>query len=225
MDAGIGILLGIVTLVAGCAIWIRRSNGRARARLLGLGFEPCEAEAPALERVLADTVGGRGGAEQRRFQLGHCLRKPGGWGFAYHVSALDLTYTQAGPRSSIGGHIEAFIVDLPDPERAARGPVSLFLGPASSKILRKALALVLAGDPFGVPLELPSEPDAPWIAAFGATPGKLSDLLSRDARERLGRGAELGFFAAHLADGKAVFVTPPGGGDPVTRWMWVEGWL
>jgi hypothetical protein len=222
----IGILLAIIGLVGGCVIWIRRSKGRTRTQLLGLGFEPCDdAEAPALEQLLVDVVGGRGGAAKRRFKMGQCFKKPSGWGFAYLVSALDLTRTQGGRRDSTGGHIEAFIANLPDPERVAQGPISVFFGPASSKMLRKLLAGVLAEDPFGIPLELPSEPDAPWIAAFGENAGKLTDVLHQEARERLTRGAELGFFAAHLADGKAVFVTPPNAGDPVARWMWVEGWL
>jgi hypothetical protein len=206
MDPGILALAGVFAAAALLLAWsVARSRAVAK-RLLAAGFVRCDDEAPALLRALGDVAGGHPPARRRVYEIGRCWKRPGGWGMLYRIGAADVTNADAGPDSEtqgLGARYDFYLLDLPDPERASHGPVSVYLAPSAPGVLQRLLAALLASDPVGVPLELGGSPHArAFLAAFSDRPGKLGELLSAAAQERLAKAVDQGWFAAHFGAGK-----------------------
>lgn len=211
MEPGVLAAIGIGAL---CALLIGRSLARTRAidrRLAAAGFTPCDDQAPALLRAFGAVAGGHPPAAPRSHRIGRCFVRAAGWGELHRFAAVDQTHADRDRDASpMGGRSDVYLLDLPDPERHAGGPVSVFLAPRAPRPLQALLAGLVKSDPLGVPLELPDGPHArAFLAAFAAAPGKLDALLPRATQERLARAAELGFFAAHFGAGKLALVVLP----------------
>jgi hypothetical protein len=205
--------------------WLQRGIGR---RLAALGFVPCDDEAPALMAAWRDLASAAGCA--RRIQVARCLRRGSGRGSVRHFAVADVTRAEHGQgdpdRSSLGSRYDAYLVELPQAERAARGPVWVYLSSSGSSLLRGLLQRVIAIDPPGAALEVGS---APWasciLGAYGAAPGKLDDALPPDLQQRIARAAEHGFFLVLIAEGKAGFGVLPGQRNVDAQWRYVSEWL
>lgn len=229
MDPGIIALAGIFGLAAVLLGW-SIARGRATARkLVEAGFTPCDAEAPALTLALADVMGGHPPAPRRIHQVGRCFKRPGGWGHVYHLGVIDKTHADdAGVRTdrhAIGGRFDLYLIDLPDPERVASGPVSVFFCPRAPRPLQTLLEKLVKSDPRGVPLEIEkSARTQSFIAAFSAAPGKLDERLPAASQERLARAAALGFLSAHFAAGKLALAAGPDRPDVQQQLAYVGEW-
>jgi len=206
MDPGI-LALGAIFAAAALLLWRSVARGRAVAkRLLEAGFVACDDEAPALLRALGEVAGGHPPAARRVYRLGRCWKRPAGWGMLYRIGVVDETHTGSttdSERQALGGRTDVYLLDLRDPERVARGPVSVFLAPSAPGPLQRLLAGLVQSDPRGVPLELDASPHArAFLAAFSDRPGKLDERLPQETQERLAKAVDQGFFAAHFAAGK-----------------------
>src|SRR5262245_39859209 len=121
MDPGAIVFAGIFVLAA-FLLWRSVARGRASAaRLREAGFAPCDDEAPALARVLAEVTSGPPPAPRRSYQMGRCHKRAAGWGMLYHCAVVDRTNVgQRQDDDAIGGRFDLFLLDLPDPEQVAR---------------------------------------------------------------------------------------------------------
>lgn len=204
MEPGI-LALGAIFGAAALLLWLSVARGRAVAkRLLEAGFVACDEEAPALLRALGAVAGGHPPAARRVYRLGRCWKRPGGWGMLYRIGVSDETNADStSERQVLGARIDVYLLDVRDPERLSRGPVSVYLAPSAPGPLQRLLAGLVKSDPRGVPLELGGSPHArAFLAAFSDRPGKLDELLPQDTQERLAKAVDQGFFAAHFAAGK-----------------------
>jgi hypothetical protein len=126
---------------------------------------------------------------------------------------------------SIGSRYDAYLLDLRDPERVARAPVTLYLLPPGNVLLRRLVRATLELDPPGRPLEIGRHPWSDTIlAAYAASEGKLEDLVPESVQERLSRAAEAGFFCVHLGGGRAGFAVLPGHHDVDAEWRYLSAW-
>jgi hypothetical protein len=86
MDQGVLALVGIFALAAVLALW-NFSHRRSIERRLGAqGFEPCDAEAPSLERAWRALAGSDASQELR---LVHCRRRAAGSGMLHHFTVRE----------------------------------------------------------------------------------------------------------------------------------------
>jgi hypothetical protein len=86
MDQGVLALVGIFALAAVFALW-NFSHRRSIERRLGAqGFEPCDAEAPSLERAWRALAGSDASQELR---LVHCRRRAAGSGMLHHFTVRE----------------------------------------------------------------------------------------------------------------------------------------
>jgi hypothetical protein len=211
MEPGVLAAIGICALAA-FLIWLSFARTRAiDRRLVAAGFAPCDEEAHALLRALEAVAGGHLPTARRSYQIGRCFKRAAGWGMLHRFGAVDRTHAdQDRDHAPMGGRIDVYLLDLPEPARHAHGALSVFLAPRAPRPLQALLAGLVKSDPHGAPLELPAGPHAKaFLAAFAAAPGKLDALLPRATQERLARAAELGFFAAHFGAGKLALVVLP----------------
>jgi hypothetical protein len=210
VDPGLVAFVGIFALAGTLLAW-SVARGRAIARrLTEAGFVACDDEAPALLRALTELAGGHPPAVARVYEVGRCVKRPAGWGMLYRLAVADKTHADdgGGDRQSLGARFDVYLLDLRDPERVARGPVSVYLAPSAPGPLQRLLAGLVKSDPIGVPLELAGSPHAKaFLAAFSDRPGKLDERLPAQTQERLARVVDQGFFSAHFGAGKlALFV-------------------
>lgn len=206
MDTGVLALVAIFALAAACALWNALHRRGIERRLLALGFEPCPADAPQIERAWQALARVHGAHVDHEIAISRCLRRAAGWGLIhrFEVSEKALGHETDEPR--VGARFPAYLLDLRDPGSIARGPVTLYLLPAGNRLARALIEKTIELDPPGRKLELGRHPGAASIlAAYGSTEGKLDDLVPAAAQERLARAAAHGFLSVHLADGKAGF--------------------
>lgn len=201
--------LAFAAIFAAAAVLLGWSVARARASaraILGAGFVACDEEAPALLRALSDVAGGHVPAARRKYQIGRCFKRPGGFGTVYRIGVVDLTNAESNSHSdpvAMGARFDVYLIDLPDAERVSHGSVSVFLAPSAPGPLQRVLAGLVKSDPHGVPLEIEDPLRAKWfLAAFSDRPGKLDQRLPVETQERLSKGAALYFIAAHFGAGK-----------------------
>ncbi len=206
MDPGILALVAIFSVAALLLYWSFARTRASRRKILAAGFVACDEEAPALSRALDDVAGGHPPAPRREYEIGHCFKRPGGFGMVYRIGVVDNTNAEAHvslDRAPMGARSDVYLIDLRDAERVSHGPVSVFLAPRAPAPLQRMLAGLVKLDPHGVPLELEDPVRAKWfLAAFSDRPGKLDERLPVETQERLSKGAELYFFAAHFGAGK-----------------------
>ena len=206
MDPGF-VAFAAIAAAAGLLLWWSFARARASARkLLAAGFVRCDAEAPALLRALADVAGGHAPAPRREYEIGHCFKRPGGFGMVYRIAVVDRTNAKSdasSDRVAMGARFDVYLIDLRDAERVSHGPVSVFLAPSAPGPLQRVLVSLVKCDPHGVPLELEDPRRAKWfLAAYSDRPGKLDERLPVETQERLSKAADLYFFAAHFGAGK-----------------------
>ena len=188
-------------------LWWSFARARAsRRKILAAGFVACDEEAPALLRALYDIAGGHPPAPRREYEIGHCFKRPGGFGMVYRIGVVDKTNAEShasSDRVAMGARFDVYLIDLRDAERVSHGPVSVFLAPRAPGPLQRVLAGLVKSDPHGVLLEIEDPLRAKWfLAGFSDRPGKLDERLPVETQERLSKGAELYFLAAHFGAGK-----------------------
>jgi len=206
MDPGI-IVLGAIFSVAAFLLWWSFARARAsRRKMLEAGFVACDQEAPALLHALDDVAGGYPPTPRREYQIGQCFKRPGGFGMVYRIGVVDRTNAKpdvSSDRAPMGARFDVYLIDLRDAERVSHGPVSVFLAPRAPAPLQRVLAGLVKSDPHGVLLEIDDPIRAKWfLAAFSDRAGKLDERLPIETQERLSKGAELYFLAAHFGAGK-----------------------
>ncbi|HSD26221.1 MAG TPA: hypothetical protein VLL75_02905 [Vicinamibacteria bacterium] len=205
MDPGI-VALGAIFALAGALLAWSVARGRAIARrLLEAGFVACDDDAPVLLRALSELAGGHPPAVRRVYEVGRCFKRAAGWGMLYRFGVTDKTHADTDgihESAPTGGRVDVYLLDLRDPERVARGPVSVYLAPSAPGPLQRLLAGLVKSDPHGVPLELDGPHAGAFLAAFSDRPGKLGDLLPAETQQRLAKGVDQGFHAAHFGAGK-----------------------
>jgi hypothetical protein len=205
-------VLALAAIFGAAALLIARQAFRGRAirrRLLESGFVPCDQEAPSIREALARVDPGFAPGAPRTYEVGRCFKRAGGRGVLYRFAAVDRTSAQSSDRNLTGARTDIYLLDLPDAERVAHGPVSVFLAPGPSAPLRALLAGLVKLDPHGVPLELSEPQTRRFLAAFSDRPGRLDDRLPAATQERLSRGVEAGFLCAHFGAGKLGLVAMP----------------
>jgi hypothetical protein len=203
MDQGVLVLVGIFGLAAVFALWnvsYRRSSER---RLAAQGFEPCDEEAPSLERAWR-AVAARDASQELR--LLHCRRQ----GALYHFTVRERPAEgrSSDDTANPGASYPAYMFDVRDPESLSRGPVTLYILPPGSAVVRKLLAGGIDISESRPSLEVGNQPwSASIVAAHGATGGRLDDVVPAAVQEKLARAVDHGFFIIHLGGGKAAFAT------------------
>lgn len=210
MEPGV-LALAAIFAVAASLLWWSFARARAsRRKILAAGFVACDEEAPALLRALYDVAGGHPPAARREYEIGHCFKRPGGFGMVYRIGVVDKTNADSNgssDRAPMGARFDVYLIDLRDAERVSHGPVSVFLAPRAPAALSRVLAGLVQLDPHGVPLEIEDPKRAKWfLAAFSDRPGRLDERLPIETQERLSKGAELFFLSAHFGAGKLALV-------------------
>jgi hypothetical protein len=62
------------------------------------------------------------------------------------------------------------------------------------------------------------------IAAHGAAPAKLDEVVPPAVQQKISQAAEHGFYAVHLANGKAAFSVLPGARNVDREWAYLSQW-
>jgi hypothetical protein len=226
VSTGVLALLGVFAFAALCAAWNWRRGAATWRRVAQLGFERCQAEEAALERAWRELARARGPESDRFLRVSACWRRAAGWGWIHRFQVNEGCETPAsadGP--SVGSRYDAYLLDLREPERVARAPVTLYVLPPGNALLRRLIRATLELDPPGRALELGGHSWCDTIlAAYAASEGKLDDLVPEDVQERLSRAAEAGFFCVHLGGGRAGFAVLPGHRDVDAEWHYLSAW-
>jgi len=201
-------LIGVFALAALCALWRGRQLRALERRLAALGFEPCDAEAPALEAVWRALARCDADAEVR---VARCRRRAAGWGMLHRFTVRERPPARGSDETPHpGGSTAVWLLDVRDPDSLCRGRVSVHVLPPGSRVARKLLAGVLELGERSPRLEVAAHA---WsesiVAAFGDAPGKLDEVMAPAVQEKLARAADHGFFIVHLGGGKAAFVALP----------------
>jgi hypothetical protein len=112
-----------------------------------------------------------------------------------------------------------------DPDSLFRGAVTVYALPPGSRLLRKLLGGLIGLQTQRPRLQVGVHPwSASIVAAHGEPPGKLDDRISPAAQEKIARAAEHGFFAVHLANGKAGFAVLPNHRDVDRQLAYLAEW-
>ena len=217
-------LLGIATLAAVFALRnITHGRSAIDRRLAALGFEPCEAEAPALERAWRALTGCDASQE---LQVVRCSGRIAGRGMMHHFTVREKTVRGPTDTSNPAASYPAYLFDLRNAGSVARGAVTLHVLPPTSKITRKALAGAVDLNDSRPTLEIGTHPWSPSIvSARGKKGGKLDDFVPADVQEKLVRAAAHGFRIIHLGNGKAAFATVSNDRDVERQIAYLAEWL
>jgi hypothetical protein len=204
MSTGALVFAGIFVLAALSAVWgVLHRRGLER-RLRAAGFEPCDADAPALERAWH----GFGGAGEVR--VSRCLRRAAGWGLLHRFEVNERPKEGPHDEPVPGARFPAYLLDVRDFDALTRGPVTLYLLPGGNALARALIEKTIALSPPGAALELTRHPGTESIlCAYGERPGKLDECMSVAVQQRLARAAAAGFMRVQLAAGKAGFAVLP----------------
>jgi hypothetical protein len=219
MSTGALVFAGIFVLAALSAAWGVLHRRGIEHHLRAIGFEPCDADAPTLERAWA----GFGAAGE--FHVSRCLRRAAGWGLLHRFEVNERP--KQGPHDDPvpGARFPAYLLDVRDFDAIARGPVTLYLLPGGNRLARALIEKTIALSPPGVALELTRHPGTePILCAYGDRPGKLDERMSVAVQQRLGRAAAAGFLRVQLAAGKAGFVASPAHRDVDAELAYLAEW-
>ena len=220
------LLLGISALAAILAFRNRsRRRSAIERRLADLGFRPCEADAPALERVWRGLTGGD---LARELHVARCRSRVAGLGMIHHFTVREQP--QGGQTSEAAqrtASYSAYLVDLRNAGAVSRGAVTLHVAaPSGANRKPKPIADPIAGDKSRPLLEVGDHPwSASIVAALGTRAGRLDDLVPAEIQEKLVRAAAHGFTTIHLGQGKAAFATVPQHADVEDQIAYLAEWL
>lgn len=226
MNPGIVALGAVFSFAALLMAWQLARGRGIRRRLLESGFVACDDEAPRILEELHRMAPGFPPAPRREYEIGRCLKRAAGRGVLYRCALVDRTNVDRPRDNAMGARFDLYLLDLPDPERVARGPVSVFLAPSGPAPLRALLAGLVKLDPHGFSLELPGDPQhaAIFLAAFSDRAGRLDERLPATTRERLMRAAGVGCLVAHFAAGKLALLLLPDRVDVDRQLAYVSEW-
>jgi hypothetical protein len=224
MDRGVLALIGVFALAAVCALWNWRHRRSIERRLAALGFEPCDAEAPALEAAWR-ALGACN--EEHELRLVHCRRRAAGWGMLHHFTVRERPIDDSPGRETAnpGSSYPAYLLDVRDPTSLSRGAVTLHVLAPGSQLMRRLIASVIDLAAPGSRLEVGPHPwSAAILAAYGEIPGKLDERMPAAVQEKLARACENGFFVVHLRGGKLGFAVLPNHLDVDRQLAYLAEW-
>lgn len=222
MSWGALAFIGIFALAAGCALWNWRVRRGAERRLIALGFEPCPADAPALERSWRDVTRA---SPEHEISVSGCLRRAAGWGMLHRFGVADRAPGSDPDSARVGAHYPAYLVDLREPASIARAAVTLYLLPPGNPLARRLIEKTLALSARGTKLELSGRPGSEAIlSAYADSGAKLDDVMPEDVQQRIARAAAHGFLFVHVARGKAGFAASPGHRDVDAQLAYLSEW-
>lgn len=226
-EVGWAIPIGVFVLAGALLAAKVRARRAAEERLRELGFESCEDEAPRLLELFTRLAGGHLPGQARRFQVGRCFKRPAGTGFVYRFTAADLSVQapRTDDQAAVAPVSDVYLLDLGARAKAVLRPCSLFLSNLGGGLFHGMLAKLVATQPLGQRLELPSERAASFLAAFGAARGKLEEHLGAPLVELAERASATGFFAAHFGNGQAALLAPQGMRDVDAQWNTLADWV
>lgn len=225
MSTGALAFIGIFALAAFCALWNLRHRRGVERRLLALGFERCDADAPALERAWQALARAHGAHAEHEICVGRCLRRAAGWGLLHRFDVTERTPGPERGEPSVGAHFPAYLLDLREPDGVARAPVTLYLLSSGNRLARALIEKTIELAPPGQKLELTRHPGSESIlSAYGSKSGKLDDVMPAAVQQRLARAAAQGFLSVHLAAGKAGFAVNPGHRDIDAQLAYLTEW-
>jgi hypothetical protein len=186
-------------LFAAGAVFLLARRLRAAAvceRLERLGFESCDDQREALERVYSEVTG------QNHARLSRCHVSRRGRRPVFRVEVLA---------SDVGGvpGPAAYVVELADANVEPSGAVSVYLA-RNATSAQRALARLrrsLRGRPrLDLPAAVAADGAGSIVSAFGSAPGPLEGAVSDSALARLGRAPARGILAAHFAAGRVALL-------------------
>jgi hypothetical protein len=225
MDSGVLVLLGVSALTAVGALWtLSHRRSVIERRLEALGFEPCEGDAPALERAWRALTGYEASQE---LHVDHCRGRIAGWGMMHHFMVREPADHQPSDntRHSVASY-PAYLFDLRDAGAVSRGAVTLHVQPPVSKSTRNGSAGAIRVGDSRPSLEVGTHPWSAFIiSAHGKTAGKLDDVVPLEVQEKLVRAAAHGFDVIHLGNGKAAFATLSNDPDVESQIAYLSEWL
>jgi hypothetical protein len=225
MSTGLFVLIGIFVMAAGFALWNARLRRGVEQRLRALGFEPCAADAPMLERAWRAFEGDPERAPEREIRVGRCLRRAAGWGLLHHFQVSERVLGPELGEPSAPSLLPAYLLDLREPDAVARAPVTLYLLPPGNRLARALIEKTIGLAAPGRKLELAGHPATESIlAAYGPAPGKLDDVMPAGVQQRLARAAAHGFLCVHLGGGKAGFAVLPNHRDVDAQLAYLAEW-
>ena len=218
------VLLGIAALAGVFALRnITHRRSAVDRRLAALGFKPCEAEAPALERAWRALTGCDA---SQQLQVVRCSGRIAGRGMMHHFTVREKAVRGPTDTSNPAASYPAYLFDLRNAGSVARGAVTLHVQPPKAKMTRKALPGAIDLNDNRPTLEIGSHPWSPSIvAAHGKTGGRLDDVVPADVQEKLVRAAAHGFCVIHLGNGKAAFATFANDRDVERQIAYLAEWL
>jgi hypothetical protein len=214
--------VAIFALAGVCALWKFSHERSIERRLAAQGFEPCDSDAPSLERTWR-AVAGRDASQE--LSLVDCRRR----GTVYHFTVRERPAEgrTSDETANTGASYPAYLFDVRNPDSLSRGRVTLYILPPGSKVLRTLLAGVIDLAESRPRLEVDAH--HPWsasiVAAHGDTAGALDDLVPAAIQEKLARAAAHGFSITHLGNGKAAFATLSNHRDVDVQIAYLSEWV
>jgi len=192
-----GALAGILFAAGAAFLLVRRRRAAAVCECLErLGFEHCDDQREALERVYSEVTG----QNHARLSRCHVSRRGGRPVFRVEVLASDVGGVP-GPA--------AYVVELADGDLAPSSAVSIYLARNATSVQR-ALARLrrsLRGRPrLDLPAAVAAGGAAPIVSAFGSSPGTLEGVVPEPALARLGRAPARGILAVHFGAGRVALL-------------------
>jgi len=222
MSTGALAFVGIFALAAVCALWNWKHRREIERRLAALGFEPCDADEPAVRQGWLAVQGGDRGHE---IQVGACLRRAAGWGLLHRFRVTERATGPDHGEPRADAHFDAYLLDLREPDSVAHAAVTLYLLPPGNALARALVRKTIELCPPGQRLELTPHPGAEAIlAAYGASGGKLDDVMPAAIQQRFARASAHGFLSVHLAAGKAGFAVLPSHRDVAAELAYLAEW-
>ena len=224
MDSGVLVLLGVSALAAVGVLWtLSHRRSVIERRLEALGFEPCDGDAPALERAWRALTG----YEAEELHVDHCRGRIAGWGMMHHFIVREPADQEPTDNTSHAGvSYPAYLFDLRDAGTVSRGAVTLHVQPPEPKATRNGSAGPIRFGDSRRSLEVGTHPwSASIISAHGKAAGKLDDVVPLEVQEKLVRAAEHGFDVIHLGNGKAAFATLSNDADVESQIAYLSEWL
>ena len=217
MDTGVFAFAGIFGLAAIVAVWNIAHRRSIAHQLEDRGFQPCDAEAEALERGWR-TATGAGAPEE--LKIVDCRRRPAGRGYLYH-----FTVRESRSRRNGGDRDSDNLLDLRDASWVGKPAVTLHVLPPGSKLLRKLVAGAARTADQRPLLPIGTHP---WsesiVAAHGDVTGTLDEAMPATMQEHLAKAGPQGFFTIHIGGGKAAFATNPAHRDIDAQMTYLSSW-
>jgi hypothetical protein len=222
MSWGALAFVGIFALAAGCALWSWRVRRAGERRLLALGFTPCAADAPMLERAWRDVTRADAAHE---IGVSGCLRRAAGWGMLHRFGVAERPPGRDADAPRVPAHYPAYLVDLRDPDSIARAAITLYVLPPGNRLARLLIEKTIALSATGAKLTLGGHPGTePILCAYAEAGTKLDELMPVDVQQRVARAAAHGFLFVHIARGKAGFAASPAHRDVDAQLAYLTEW-